>query len=118
MRTIEFFENHNNKKNTNDDLIEIQSLIKAKSNFSAPKSSDKNFENQIDYLLNLPLEKLTARKTSNLNKKEWFALKSLMNDKEIVIKKADKGGADVIMSASHYEKMVYSQIHNKRTYKK
>ena len=32
--------------------------------------------------------------------------------------KADKGGAVVVMSATHYEKMVYSQINDENTYKK
>ena len=47
-----------------------------------------------------------------------MALKELINDQDIMIKKSYKGGAVVILSVKHYEKMVYSQLHDKNTYKK
>ena len=53
-----------------------------------------------------------------MSKEDWQALKELKNDKRIVIKEADKGGAVVIMDSVHYEKMIYKQIEDKNTCKK
>ena len=55
-------------------------------------------------------------KTKQNFKGEWFSLKSLMNNKDLVIKKADKGGVVVVMSSHHYETMVYKQLKDESTY--
>ena len=114
LRTVEYFD----KNDENGSELEGKSLIKGKSKFKPPKSSNKILENEINNLTNMNFETFTKENKSNLTKKEWFALKSLMNDPELVIKKADKGGSVVIMSANHYEKMVYSQLLDGKTYEK
>ena len=93
-------------------------MVENKTSLYAPKSEEKNFENQVVFLASLPLNNIYTKLTNNLGKTQWFALKSLMNDKQIIIKKADKGGSVVIMSHDHYERMVYSQIHDEGTYKR
>ena len=129
LRLIEHFENtdKNSKNSSNSKKTikqsenndhETKSLIKEKSEYCPPKSKDKVFLSQIDQLSKLNLENITSNTHQNLSKAEWFALKDLINDKSIVIKKADKGGAVVIMNAKHYEKMAYDQLNDSKTYKK
>jgi len=98
LRLIEYFKEEKNEKNveTEKDTNEvnnttpIKSLIKQKTTFCPPKSADKVFENQIDFLSSFPIDNLKSKNTQNLSKSEWFSLKSLMNDKDLVIKKQIK----------------------------
>ena len=90
LRTIEYFAN--NKPTSNDNIEasssqEITLLVKNKTNFCASKS-ENNFENQVEFLANLPLDNIYTKLTNNLSKTQWFAFKSLMNDKQIIIKKS------------------------------
>ena len=94
LRTIEYLAN-NNTDSITDPPPKIISLVKKKSTFCAPKSTDKNLENQVDFIANLPIEKI------NSNKKEWLSLNTMINDKEIILKKANKRGSIDIMSARH-----------------
>ena len=48
----------------------------------------------------------------NILKTEPEAIKSLQNDKSIIIKEADKGGATVIMDKEHYKQMVQTIIND------
>lgn len=41
-------------------------------------------------------------KDKNFNKKEWQALKTIQKEKSIIVKKADKGGATVVLDKSQY----------------
>jgi hypothetical protein len=49
-------------------------------------------------------------KLSNLTRKQQQAIKSLQNNKEIVIKPADKGGAIVIWNKTDYLAEAYRQL--------
>ena len=49
---------------------------------------------------------------------EQKELSKLSNDKSIVIKHADKGGAVVILSTSHYQSMIMQNLLGENTYKK
>ncbi|CAJ0943660.1 unnamed protein product [Ranitomeya imitator] len=53
---------------------------------------------------------------SNLEPAEFTALKTLMDDKDIIIKPADKGGAIVIMDYSFYRSEILSQLSNREVY--
>ena len=55
---------------------------------------------------------------SNLSKQEKSAIKSLKQDKNIIIKPADKGNATVIMDKSEYIKEANRQLSNTLHYKK
>uniref|UniRef100_A0A8C5QQL5 Reverse transcriptase domain-containing protein n=1 Tax=Leptobrachium leishanense TaxID=445787 RepID=A0A8C5QQL5_9ANUR len=52
----------------------------------------------------------------NITKIELQALKNLGDDKEIVIKKADKGGNIVVLSIEQYRKMVLTILEDSTTY--
>ena len=54
---------------------------------------------------------------SNLTKEEWDAIRSLADDRNIVIKKADKGSCVVIWDRTDYIKEAESQLNNKSVYK-
>ncbi|CAJ0939379.1 unnamed protein product [Ranitomeya imitator] len=53
---------------------------------------------------------------SNLEPAEFTALKALMDDREIIIKPADKGGAIVVMDYSYYRSEILSQLSNREVY--
>ena len=55
---------------------------------------------------------------SNLSKTEQSELSKLINDKTIIIKPADKGGAVVVLSTEHYKTMIMQHLDDASTYKK
>ena len=54
---------------------------------------------------------------SNLSKEEWKAVRSLANDRNIVITKADKGSCVVIWDRSDYIMEAEKQLNDKAVYK-
>lgn len=54
----------------------------------------------------------------NLSKEEFYALKSLNQNENIVVIKADKGGATVILNKDDYRKTMLDHLHNSGSYKK
>ena len=54
---------------------------------------------------------------SNVSKEEWDAIRSLADDKNIVIKRADKGSCVVIWDRSDYVKEAEIQLNNQNVYK-
>ena len=55
----------------------------------------------------------TSLKYSNLSTEEWKAIKSLADDRSIVIKKADEGSAVVVWELSDYIKEAKKQLEDK-----
>ena len=55
---------------------------------------------------------------SNISKLEFEALKSLNNNHNIVVLKADKGGATVILNKDDYHNKMLDHLLNSRSYKK
>ena len=55
---------------------------------------------------------------SNLTKEEFRAIKSLIDNKNIIIKPADKGSSVVIMDKMDYLKEGYRQLANEKHYQK
>ena len=55
---------------------------------------------------------------SNLSKDEQLALKSLQNDKTIIIKSADKGSGVVVWDREDYLKEANSQLSDQNIYEK
>ena len=54
---------------------------------------------------------------SNLSKEEWDAIRSLADDRNIVIKRADKRSCVVIWDRNGYIKEAEIQLSNKNVYK-
>jgi len=55
---------------------------------------------------------------SNLSKEESLALRSLNQNKDIIVLKADKGGAAVILNKVDYRSKMFDHLHNSGSYKK
>lgn len=54
----------------------------------------------------------------NLSKEELIALRSLNQNEDIVVLKADKGGATIILDREDYRKKMLDHLHNSGSYKK
>ena len=62
--------------------------------------------------------KIKAPLKQNLTKKERLGIKELAMNRDIVIKKADKGSCVVIMNTTDYLEEGYSQLSNEKFYRK
>ena len=59
----------------------------------------------------------TPLRYSNLTTEKWKAIQSLADDRNIVIKKADKGSAIVVWDRNHYVKEAEKQLKDTKVYK-
>ena len=56
---------------------------------------------------------------SNLAKQEWMGINNLKNDKNLVVKESDKGGACVVvMNWKFYDRKMRQILEDEATYKK
>ena len=112
LRKKEFFEDKSDALDTDE------SLVKNKSNFCPPRNRNITLGNYIDFLTKFPLEELQVEdiKRSNLSKEERNALQELRGDPEILIFKADKGGAVVVMDLTYYADKIFEMLHDSQTY--
>lgn len=61
-------------------------------------------------------ENISLKEDNNLTTEEAEALKNLKNNRDIIIKPADKGGATVILNRDSYLKEAYRQLNNTKYY--
>ena len=88
------------------------SIVRNKSNFIPKKNRNAALEKYVENLQNTPTTKSSTSIRYNISLAERKAIKSLANDKSVVIIEADKGGAVVIMDRGHYKTMVESRKEN------
>ena len=69
----------------------------------------------VDYLNNQIFDNAVTKNKSDISKNEWEAIKSLKENDSIVIKEADKGGANVVMNKTHYYSMVVKILQDEET---
>ena len=69
-------------------------------------------ENELFSIANEPI------RYSNLSKEEWIAMRSLADDKSIVIKKADKGSCIVVWDRNNYLREAEKQLEDPNMYRK
>ena len=86
--------------------------------FYPPKKRNKELETHISFIYNIDIINEKSNKKSNFSPKEWAELRNLMNQPDIVIKEADKGGAVTVLSKNHYRAMIYEHLSNQNTYQK
>jgi hypothetical protein len=91
--------------------------MKPKSDFNPGRNRDKTLDKYIDYLSEYPLKKATKRR-NNLSQAEVKAIKELKENKNIVIKQADKGGAFVILNSANYKEGMAKLLKDTSTYNK
>ena len=96
-----------------------ESLVKGKSTFYPPRNrNNKELETHINFIINIDITNEKSNKKSNFSPKEWAELRNLMNQPDIVIKEADKGGAVTVLSKNHYRAMIYEHLSNQNIYQK
>ena len=69
-------------------------------------------ENEIFSIVDEPI------RYSNLSKEEWVAMRSLADDRSIVIKKADKGSCIVFWDRNDYLRETEKQLKDQNVYRK
>ena len=114
LKLTEYFDNHNvtpiDQKN--------ESLVKGKPIFYPPRNRNKELETHISFTNNINIMNEKSNKKSNFSPKEWTELRNLMNQPDIVIKEADKGGVVTVLRKNHYRGMIYEHLSNQNTYQK
>ena len=109
IRLVEYFEGNEDE---ND-----ESLVRNKSNWIPPKGRDKDLESFVSNVRDIPLHPNENNIKYNLLKPQQNCITSLANDKNIIIKEADKGGATVIMDTSLYREQIDKLLSNPDYYK-
>ena len=102
LRLLEYFSQEENE----DDI----SLVRNKGSFCPQRDRNKTLDNVCDYLKKQNHDPKIPNMKTNISKREYAGILELKNNKDIVIKEADKGGAVVIMNTSHYVKMIEVQL--------
>ena len=98
-RRIQLAEFFHDKENDDD------SLVRAKSKWTPALGRSVALDAFVKNVNNISLNDLPPKPRNNITKNQRQAISSLANNKDIVIKEADKGGAVVLMNTSHYKKM-------------
>ena len=113
LRLIEYF--------AEEPTTEDNSLVKPESSFYPTRNRDPILDTYIDFLLKCPLEEKARQMEKvkyNLTKQEWIGIKNLKNDKNLVVKESDKGGACVAMDSEFYGRKMRQILEDETTYKK
>ena len=120
---IDFMNNNTNETNDNSDpeLLknkEIQQKFKLKSGWrpSSPNRTLDTFQRSVK--LEILKSKPKHKNSDNLTKQERKGLKTLRDNPHIVIKKADKGSAVVVMNTTDYLREGYRQLQDQKFYQK
>ena len=120
---IDFMTNNANETNEDSDSElsknnEIQQKFKLKSGWrpSPPNRTLDTFQRSVklEILKTKPKHKIS----DNLTKQERMGLKTLKDNPHIVIKKADKGSAVVVMNTTDYLREGYRQLLDQKFYQK
>ena len=113
LRLIEFF--------AEEPTIEDDSQVKPESTFHPNRNRDPILDTYIDFLLKYPLEEKSRQMEKvkyKLTKQEWIGIKNLKNDKNLVVKESDQGGACVVMDSEFYGRKMRQILEDETTYKK
>ena len=102
----------NSPSNTEDDPLKI------KSNYVPPQSSDMVFNTKIKEIKKTAENIQPVRPTHyNITAGERNAITSLQNNKDIIVKTADKGSSFIIMDTSYYKSKVEERLNLTDLYK-
>ena len=109
LRLIEYFDGTEDSD---------KSLVRNKSNFIPHSERNAALDKYISTIEDFSKPKTNNNIKQNLSKSESSAIKTLQNDKSIIIKEADTGGTTIIMDKEHYREMVHSIINDNEYYEK
>jgi len=107
LRLVEFFDGAEDKD---------PYLVRNKSDFIPPKNKNAALEKFVSKINNYPRIKCNTNVKPNITKEERKAMRKFADDKSIVIKEADKGGAVVIMDAEKYKHLVNDMLNDAKYY--
>ena len=107
LRLREQFGNKNDRDN---------SLVRNKSDYTPTPGKDDYLDTYIETIQKFPISLQKCKQ--NITKSEKGAMENLKNDRSIIIKEADKGGAIIIMDTDFYKEKVLEQLNNEEYYKK
>ena len=108
LRLIEFF--------AEESTIEDNSVVKPESTFHPNRNCHPILDIYIDFLYPLEEKARQMEKVKyNLTKQEGIGIK---NDKNLVVKESDKGGACVVMDSEFYGRKMRQILEDETTYKK
>ncbi|WP_179117411.1 hypothetical protein, partial [Solemya velum gill symbiont] len=93
----------------------MKPLVRNKTGWVPPQSNDRHLEETIQTLKKLPLE-LKHNVKNNMTNTEGTALKALLEDKSIILKEADKGGAVVVMDSDYYAEKILDMLKDNSFY--
>ena len=103
---------------TEDSDEENDTLVRNKSNYNPNPNRNIMLDNCISTLSKVASQQPeTHQQKSNLTKQQQKALKELQGNEQIIIKKADKGGAICIMDKSFYVEKITEMLNDDSTYK-
>jgi hypothetical protein len=92
------------------------SLVKPKSTFSPRDGRNDLLDDVVSLLKRIPQPVKKINYNYNISKKEREAIDALRQNRDIIIKEADKGSAVVIMDVDYYTKRVNDIITNATAY--
>ena len=120
---IDFMNNNANEKSTTDKTeeelnTELQQKFRPKSNWkpNPPNKTLDLFQKSVKQ--EILKSRVKKRHYNNLTKQERIGLKKLKDNPNIIIKKADKGSAVVVMNTTDYLKEGYRQLSDEQFYQK
>ena len=112
---------HDKEDNSNDSDKDIfETLHVRKSKWTSPEGQFASLEFFIKKCRH-DIQKLKFNcdtKVSNLSSEEWVALKNLSKRQDIIIKSADKGGAEVVWRSDLYKEEALRQLSDTSFYAK
>nr|XP_048688123.1 uncharacterized protein LOC125627729 [Caretta caretta] len=118
LRLKEYFQ-HTSEQHTNPQRPPYQHY-KKDSRWTPPEGRDSRLDFYIECFCRRARAEIVEKQhhlPHNLSRAEHNAIHSLRNNSDIIIKKADKGGAVVIMNRSEYEQEAARQLSNTPFYK-
>ena len=92
-------------------------LVKSKSNFCPPPNRNSTLESIIKFSQKQSFYEENFKNKSNISKHKWQDILILKKNKDIIINKADKRGAVVIINTKHYLKRISHHLNDELTYK-
>ncbi|CAM4539123.1 unnamed protein product [Lepidochelys kempii] len=119
LRLKEYFQN-TSEQHTNPQRSPYQHYRKRDSRWTPPESRNSRLDFYIECFRRRARAEIVEKQhhlPHNLSHAEHNAIHSLRNNSDIIIKKADKGGAVVIMNRSEYEQEAARQLSNTSFYK-